>query len=184
MQTSFLSISAPHFTCLSSNSSWKQPYDWLALDSLWMVPRSSLITAIRRKVRNIFALFYVLQTNCINNLNIFRRSNYICIHWVQLVSLQSHTSAYSATSPAVSRRLPTAATCVRSQVRSCGTCGGQSGAGTGFLRVLRLLPVTSHSNCSILICHPGWYNRRISGRRRKWTQYHPTPRRKKLLLIT
>jgi hypothetical protein len=31
---------------------------------------------------------------------------------------------------AVSRRLPTAAT--RGQVRSCGICGGQSGAGVGF----------------------------------------------------
>jgi hypothetical protein len=42
----------------------------------------------------------------------------------------------------VSRRLPTAAARVRAQVRSCGICGGRSGAGAGFLRVLRfLLPI-------------------------------------------
>jgi hypothetical protein len=39
---------------------------------------------------------------------------------------------------AVSRWLPTAA----ARVWSCGVCGGQSGAGAGFLRVLRFpLPI-------------------------------------------
>jgi hypothetical protein len=43
---------------------------------------------------------------------------------------------------AVSRRLPTAAARVRGRVRSWGMCGGQSGTGTGFLRVLRFpLPI-------------------------------------------
>jgi hypothetical protein len=37
----------------------------------------------------------------------------------------------------VSRWLPTAAERVRTRVWSCGICGGQSGAGAGFLRVLR-----------------------------------------------
>jgi hypothetical protein len=40
-------------------------------------------------------------------------------------------------SRAVSRWLPTAATRVRSCVWSSGICGGRSGAGAGFLRVLR-----------------------------------------------
>jgi hypothetical protein len=38
---------------------------------------------------------------------------------------------------AVSRWLPTVAAQVRTQVRSCGIRGGQSGTGAGFLRVLR-----------------------------------------------
>jgi hypothetical protein len=43
---------------------------------------------------------------------------------------------------AVSRWLPIAAARVRSRVWSIGICGGQSGTGAGFLRVLRFpLPI-------------------------------------------
>jgi hypothetical protein len=42
-----------------------------------------------------------------------------------------------AIAQAVSRWLPTAAAQVRARVWSSGICGGQSGAGAGFLRVLR-----------------------------------------------
>jgi hypothetical protein len=47
-----------------------------------------------------------------------------------------------AIAQAASRWLPTAAARVRARVWSCGICGGQSGAGAGFLRVLRFsLPI-------------------------------------------
>jgi hypothetical protein len=59
-----------------------------------------------------------------------------------------------------------------------GICGGQSGAGVGFLQVLRfplpsLIPPTAPHSLSII---RGWYNRPISVRSTKWTQSHPTPR--------
>jgi hypothetical protein len=42
-----------------------------------------------------------------------------------------------AIAQAVSHWLPTAAVRVRARVWSCELCGGQSGTGAGFLRVLR-----------------------------------------------
>jgi hypothetical protein len=79
---------------------------------------------------------------------------------------------------AVSRRIPTEAARVRVSVKSCGICGGQSGAAAGFLRVLRfslpiLIPPISPHLSSII---RAWYNRSNSGRRTKWTQSHSTPR--------
>jgi hypothetical protein len=76
----------------------------------------------------------------------------------------------SATAQAVSRRLPTAVAWVRSQVWSCGICGGQSGTGPGFRRVLRfplpiLIPPTVPQSWSPIIW--GWYNRPNSGRSTK-----------------
>jgi hypothetical protein len=68
----------------------------------------------------------------------------------------------SAIAQAVSRPLPTATAQVRARVWSCGICGGQSGAGSGFLRVLRFLlpiftpPIAPQSPSSIIW---GLYNR-------------------------
>jgi hypothetical protein len=69
-----------------------------------------------------------------------------------------------AIAQAVSRRLPTAAAQLRARVWSCGICGGQSGAGAEFLRVLRfplqffILPIAPQSPSSIIW---GWYSRPV-----------------------
>jgi hypothetical protein len=52
-----------------------------------------------------------------------------------------------AIAQAVSRRLPTVAARVRSQIRSCGISDGERGTGAGFLRVLRFpLPIVITQN--------------------------------------
>jgi hypothetical protein len=67
-----------------------------------------------------------------------------------------------AIAQAVSRWLPTAAARVRARVWSYGISGGQSGAGAGFLRVLRsplpifIPPIAPQSPSSIIW---GLYNR-------------------------
>jgi hypothetical protein len=80
---------------------------------------------------------------------------------------------------AVSRRLPTAAARVPTQVSSCGIYGGQkSGTGAGFLRVFRfplpifIPPTAPHSSSSSIV--RGWYSKSTIGRRTKRTQSHPT----------
>jgi hypothetical protein len=66
-----------------------------------------------------------------------------------------------------------------------GICGGQSGVGVGFLRVLQFpLSKTVHStNFSILTITRSRYNRPINGRCAEWTQYglHPPIKKKKKL---
>jgi hypothetical protein len=91
-----------------------------------------------------------------------------------------------AIAQAVSHWLPTAAPRIQSQVKSCGICGRQSGAGAGFLRVLWfpltiLIPPTAPHSSSAII--RGWYNRPISGQHTKRTQSHLTPRNKKIVML-
>jgi hypothetical protein len=61
-----------------------------------------------------------------------------------------------AVAQAVSRRPLTAESQVRARVNPCGICGGQSGAGTGFLRFIRFYPVNNiPPSFSIPIYHLG-----------------------------
>jgi hypothetical protein len=77
------------------------------------------------------------------------------IPWIHNQPLVS-TLAGRAIAQAVSRWLPTAAARVRSRVWSSGICGGQSGAGVGFLRVLRFsLPIFIPPNNSPSSQSPG-----------------------------
>jgi hypothetical protein len=89
-----------------------------------------------------------------------------------LTDSENHSASYTighAIAQAVSRLLPTEMAWVRTQVRSNGICGEQSGTGTGFLRVLAfplpiLLPSNApHSSSNIR----GLYTRPISDRRAK-----------------
>jgi hypothetical protein len=82
---------------------------------------------------------------------------------------------------AVSCWLPTSVAWVRSRVWSSWICGGQSGSGAGFLRVLQfplpifIPPITPQSPSPIIW---GWYNRpevaTIQG-----TYSHPTSNKRK-----
>jgi hypothetical protein len=71
---------------------------------------------------------------------------FLFVEWGEAEVLAS--DAGRAIAQAVSRRFPTAAARLRAQVKSCGICGGQSGTGAGFLRVLWfplpiLIPLTA-----------------------------------------
>jgi hypothetical protein len=68
---------------------------------------------------------------------------------------------------AVSRWLPTAVARVRSRVWSSGICGGRSGAGAGFLRVLRFPPP--------IFIPPNSPSSLPPGAGAEWTQYGPHP---------
>jgi hypothetical protein len=75
-----------------------------------------------------------------------------------------------AVAQAVSRWLPTAA------AWSSGICGGRSGAGADFLRVLRFhLPIFIPPNFPFSVTR-GRYSRPVNGRRAEWTQFglHPS----------
>jgi hypothetical protein len=58
-------------------------------------------------------------------------------HFTTAMSAVYMTAVGRAIAEAVSRWLPTAAARVQYRVWSSGICGGQSGPGAGFLRVLR-----------------------------------------------
>jgi hypothetical protein len=73
---------------------------------------------------------------------------------------------------AVSRWLHTAAAWVRARVWSSWICGGQSGVGINFLRVLRFPPVSLNSTkFSILRITRGQVQQARNCRRAEWTQF-------------
>jgi hypothetical protein len=82
----------------------------------------------------------------------------------QLMTTPRHSNSGHAITQAVGSWFHTAAARVRARVKSCGICGGQSGTGAGFLRVLRfplqifIPPIAPQTPSS----------------RTKWTHYHPT----------
>jgi hypothetical protein len=123
-------------------------------------------------LNNIAFLLMTIWAGCHNSLNM---RIYIPAFCVTSSPLQAR-----AVTQAVNHRLPTAAARVRYQVRSCGTCGGQSGTGARFLRILWFpLPIcitliAPHWSASFIW---GWYNRANSGRRTKWTQSQPIARK-------
>jgi hypothetical protein len=79
-----------------------------------------------------------------------------------------------ASAQAVSRRLPTAAARVLSQVRSCGIFGVQSDTGVGYFPELWFpLPILISANSSYASINRRWYNMPISGRRTTWALSHP-----------
>jgi hypothetical protein len=112
----------------------------------------------------------ILEQQCNSNasLSVYGLPN-ICVSSVPFPSIAQ-----------VSRWLPTAAASVRSQVRSCGICGGQSGTWGGFRRILRFPFPTNALHSSTI---QGWHNRPISDRSTRYTQPHinpqPPPRTKK-----
>jgi hypothetical protein len=85
----------------------------------------------------------VRTINSLTALNVYTSTSHLAMNVTTTVPLLDLSLQKGrAITQAVSRWLPTAAALVRSQVRSCGICGGQSGTGACFLRVLRFpLPI-------------------------------------------
>jgi hypothetical protein len=75
-------------------------------------------------LRNVVTSYQIAR--CYTAVILAWKGNLWVIHWVGRAIAQ-----------AVSRRLPTATAGVRARVWSSGICGGRSGTGAGFLRVLR-----------------------------------------------
>jgi ribosomal protein S14 len=79
--------------------------------------------------------------NSIHVLAKFRKHRLNGLNQLSTVEFISYLITGRAIAQAASRWLPTAAARVRVRA-ACGRCGGHSGVGTGFLRVLRFpLPI-------------------------------------------
>jgi hypothetical protein len=91
------------------------------------------------------------------------------------LQVQCNVMNCSAIAQATSRWLSTTADEVRSQVKSCGICGRQSGTRASFLRVRRFPCQLSFHR--LLLTHlSSGAGTPINGQSTKWAQSHPTPR--------
>jgi hypothetical protein len=155
------------FVCSNPLSLWNRNYTVQDVVSCYFILRGLLnpiCTHIQESVYISNPLFLVCHTMNYKNM---------CFYIFVFVFMCYEEGR--AIAQAVSCWLSTAEDRVRAQVWSSGICGGQSGAGAGFLRVLWFLlpvlipPTAPHSSSLVR----GWYNRPVSGRRTKWTQSHP-----------
>ena len=99
----------------------------------------------RNKTGNVLKSETVLALSCVHNN---QRTLVNLVSIVAKVTIGTFATLVTkvtrkgrAMAEAASRRPLTAEARVRSRVGPCGICGGQSGTGTGFLRVLRFFPV-------------------------------------------
>jgi hypothetical protein len=151
------------------NSYWAR--FWRVLPSVFQISYYSVgsVLLFRKNVSHFSHAYHTQNTKRVEphhyaeKLSHYQQGHLLIEPWVcHIYWSKLHPDRGRAIAEAVSRWLPTAAARVRSRVWSGGICGGRSGAGAGFLRVLRfplpifIPPVTSQSPSPIIW---GWYNR-------------------------
>jgi hypothetical protein len=131
--------------------------------------RSELPSPVTRKINGFWDVTTIHSCRCLptfrrkirvfqeySNLDLTNSSNKTELNvYYYNRKFQQASKEGRAIAQAVSRWLPTAAARVRFRVWSSGNCGGQSGAGAGFLRVLRFSCQTSFHQILHKNNHPG-----------------------------
>jgi hypothetical protein len=142
------------FLALISVRSWVDPRTIARLEG---VGQLKTVHLIRTRIRDLPGCSIVPQPSTLRRApkTKLKESN-LWFSW-----LGSSSSNGRAIAQAVSRWLPTAAARIQTRVWSCGICGGQSGAGADFLRVLRFPFIPPISPQSPLPIIRGWYNRPV-----------------------
>jgi hypothetical protein len=122
--------------------------------SKYLSDRKMFQTDVVQKLRTHSTTITFFRTESFTDLEIIKKCIFFLpchpktwesLDWdFYLIHHQNQTNYATGreTAQAVNRRFSTAAAQIQSQIRSCGICGGQSGAGAGSLRVLRIsLPI-------------------------------------------